>query len=170
MDGAIRIIITGGTFDKQYDEVRGELTFRTTHLPRILETMRLTVPVELEINQLIDSLEMDDERRQRVGEACARASERRIIVTHGTDTMTETARVIRSLALDKTVVLTGAMVPYAFTGSDALFNLGGAFAAVQTLPSGVWVVMNGRVFASDRVVKDRSRGVFEAMGEVGPGH
>jgi L-asparaginase len=157
----IRIIITGGTFDKQYDEIRGELTFRTTHLPQILERVRVTVPVELEIERLIDSLEMDDSVRGELVSSCAEAKERQIIVTHGTDTLTETARLIAEARLDKTIVLTGAMVPFAFTGSDAEFNLGCAVAAVQILDPGVYVAMNGRIFREGTVEKNRERGVFE---------
>jgi L-asparaginase len=159
----IRIIITGGTFDKHYDEIRGELTFRTTHLPQILQRVRVTVPVELEIRHLIDSLDMDDEVREELATACAEAAESRIVITHGTDTMVETARMISARRLAKTVVLTGAMIPYAFSGSDAEFNLGCAFAAVQTLPHGVYVAMNGRLFPADSVWKNREIGQFQAV-------
>jgi len=158
--GAIRILITGGTFDKDYDPLSQTLTFRNTHLPQILKDVRLTVPVELEINQLTDSLSMDERQRQRVVDACAAAPEQHIIVTHGTDTMTVTADRLLQAKLDKTIVLTGAMVPYSISGSDALFNLGAAFIAAQAEPAGVYVVMNGRVFPADRVRKDGGRGVF----------
>lgn len=157
----IRIIVTGGTFDKHYDEIRGELTFKETHLPEILKLVRATVPVEVELNQMIDSLYMQDVNRQGVLEACRRASEDRIIVTHGTDTMVDTARLLGSAELPKTVVLTGAMVPYRVQGSDALFNFGTAFSAVQLLPPGVYIAMSGRVFPWDRVRKNREKGVFE---------
>lgn len=161
MSETIRIIITGGTFDKDYDPLSGRLTFGDTHLQRILGDVRLTVPVELEINQLTDSLEMSEVQRAGVAEACARAPEGRIIITHGTDTMAKTARLLHARALPKTIVLTGAMVPYAVTGSDAVFNLGTAVAAVQLLAPGVYVVMNGRVFPADRVRKNTDDGVFE---------
>ncbi len=164
MNDPIRIIITGGTFDKDYDPLSGKLTFRNTHLEQILKDVRLTVPVELETNQLIDSMEMSEEQRERVVEACARAPEQRIIVTHGTDTMTETARRLHERGLDKTIVLTGAMVPYSVSGSDAVFNLGTAMSAVQLLGRGVYVVMNGRAFPADKVRKDAGRGVFEPTG------
>jgi L-asparaginase len=157
----VRIIVTGGTFDKAYDAIRGELTFTESHLPEILKLARVTVPVAIEQNQLIDSLQMQDENRLSVLAACERAIEERIVITHGTDTMAETARLIGPAALPKTVVLTGAMVPYQVQGSDALFNFGTAFAAVQLLPAGVYIAMNGRVFAWDGVRKDRSRGLFE---------
>jgi len=158
---AIRLIITGGTFDKHYDEIRGELTFKDTHLPEILKQVRITIPVEIEINQLIDSLQMQNENRLRVLEACRRASEPRIVVTHGTDTMAETARVLGEAALGKTIVLTGAMVPFKIDGSDALFNLGTAFAAVQFVSPGVWIAMNGRIFAWNHVRKNKAKGLFE---------
>jgi len=158
---AIRIIITGGTFDKQYDELRGELTFKQTHLPEILKDARCTVPIELEINQLIDSLDMQEKNRLRILESCRQSPEDRIVITHGTDTMTKTAELIGNAGLDKTIVLTGAMIPYAVSGSDAVFNLGYATAAVQLLPNGVYIAMNGRTFAWNDVHKNRELGVFE---------
>lgn len=159
----IRVIVTGGTFDKAYDEIKGELTFKESHLPEILKLTRVTVPVEIELNQLIDSLQMQDANRHSVLTACELASEERIVITHGTDTMAETAKLLGPAKLAKTIVLTGAMVPYQVQGSDALFNFGTAFAAVQLLPRGVYIVMNGRVFSWDKVRKDRSRGVFEEV-------
>lgn len=158
---AIRIIITGGTFDKHYDELKGVLAFKDSHLPDIIRQVRVTVPVELEINQLVDSLDMGDEHRRSVLEACGRAPEEHIVITHGTDRMAETARLLGPADLPKTIVLTGAMVPYSVAGSDALFNLGCAVQAVQLLPRGVWVVMNGRAFRWDRVRKNFEKGVFE---------
>jgi L-asparaginase len=158
---SIRIIITGGTFDKHYDEIHGALTFKDSHLPEILKIVRCTVPIELELNQLIDSLDMHASNRERVLESCRRAAEEQIVVTHGTDTMVETAAVLGAARLSKTVVLTGAMVPYIFNNSDAVFNLGCALTAVQQLPVGVYVAMNGRVFNWDRVRKNREQGVFE---------
>ena len=157
---AIRLIVTGGTFDKQYDEVQGRLTFKHTHLPEILERVRCTVEVRMELNQLIDSLKMRQANIVLMLEACKKAQERRIVITHGTDTMTETARVLGEAGLDKVIVLTGAMIPYAFKNSDALFNLGGSLVAVQLLSPGVYIVLNGQVFAWDNVIKDRERGVF----------
>jgi L-asparaginase len=157
----IRVIVTGGTFDKHYDELRGELTFKDSHLPEILKSTRVTVPVHIELNQLIDSLQMQDENRRSVLEACRRAVEERILVTHGTDTMAETASLLGPAELGKVIVLTGAMVPYKIQGSDALFNFGTAFAAVQLLPFGVYIAMNGRVFPWDAVRKNRELGVFE---------
>jgi L-asparaginase len=157
----IRVIVTGGTFDKYYDEIRGEMAFKDTNLPEILSLVRVEVPVEIETNQLIDSLHMQDVNRSSVAEACSRSPEELIIVTHGTDTMVDTARVIGAAKLKKTIVLTGAMVPFRVQGSDALFNFGSAFSAVQILPHGVWIAMSGRIFAWDAVRKNRERGRFE---------
>jgi L-asparaginase len=156
----IRIIITGGTFDKHYDEIRGSLTFKDTHLPEILKIARCTVPLEVELNQLIDSLDMHAANRQKVLESCRGAPEEHIVITHGTDTMVETAGVLGAAGLDKTIVLTGAMVPYVFNNSDAVFNLGCAVTAVQILPHGVFIAMNGRVFPWDDVRKNKEQGVF----------
>lgn len=161
----IRLIITGGTFDKHYDELHGELTFKDTHLPEILEASRCTVPIEVEINQLIDSLEMQGTDRQRILESCRRSSQKRICITHGTDTMCETGQVLGQDNLDKTVVLTGAMIPYAVSRSDAVFNFGCSITAAQLLPSGVYIVMNGRIFNWDNVRKNRQTGVFEQLRE-----
>jgi L-asparaginase len=162
---AIRVIITGGTFDKHYDAVKGSLGFKETHLPEILKFTRCTVPIELELNQLIDSLEMHKQNRLQVLEACRRAPEDRIVVTHGTDTMVETAEVLGRAALPKTIVLTGAMVPYMVTNSDAVFNFGCAVTAVQLCAPGVWIAMNGQVFRWDAVRKNRDLGVFEPKEE-----
>lgn len=161
MKRTIRIVITGGTFDKHYDEIKGILTFKDSHLPEILKYVRCTLPLELELNQLIDSLEMHLSNRIRILESCRRAPEDRLVITHGTDTMIQTARVLGEAGLRKTIVLTGAMVPYAVAGSDALFNLGCAIAAVQLLEPGVYLAMNGRVFDWDNVRKNGEAGVFE---------
>jgi len=163
---SIRIIITGGTFDKHYDEIRGSLTFKDSHLPEILKFVRCSVPIELELNQLIDSLDMHTSNRLRVLESCRGAKEERIVITHGTDTMVETAAVLGEAQLPKTIVLTGAMVPYIFSNSDAVFNLGCAITAVQVLPQGVYIAMNGRIFGWDKVRKNKELGVFEAKDDV----
>ena len=160
----MRILVTGGTFDKQYDAIKGELTFKDSHLPAILEQARVKAPVAIEVVQLIDSLHMTEEHRERILAACRAAPERSIVVVHGTDTMVRTAEVVGAAALDKAIVFTGAMIPYAVQGSDALFNLGFASAAAQTLPAGVYVAMNGRVFDWKDVEKDRQGGVFTAKG------
>ena len=158
---SVRIIVTGGTFDKHYDAIKGELTFKHSHLPAILAQARVTVPIALEINQLIDSLEMLDEHRASVLAACSAASENCIVVIHGTDTMVQTATVIGNAGLKKTIVFTGAMIPYSVQGSDALFNLGFALAAAQSLAANTYVAMNGRVFDWREVQKNRADGVFE---------
>ena len=160
----IRILVTGGTFDKEYDELNGTLFFKDTHVPEMLRLGRSRVDVGVDTLMMMDSLEMTDADRRRVVEACRSAQEARIVVTHGTDTMVDTARAIATAAdaglATKTIVLTGAMVPYAFGSSDGLFNLGSALSFVQVLPAGVFIAMNGRVFAWDGVVKDRAAGVF----------
>ena len=156
----LRIIVTGGTFDKHYDEIRGELTFKDSHLPAILKQARVTAPIVLEINQLIDSLHMQEVNRQHILASCQAAPEAHIVVVHGTDTMTLTAAVLGAAGLDKTIVLTGAMIPYAVMGSDSLFNLGFACAAAQLLAPGVYIAMNGQAIAWNHVRKDVAAGVF----------
>ena len=160
---AARVIVTGGTFDKRYDAIKGELTFKETHLPAILEQARVTLPLALDIRLLIDSLQMTDAHRQDVLEACRASPERAIVVVHGTDTMAETARVVGAAGLDRTVVFTGAMIPYSVQGSDAPFNLGFALAMAVALDAGAYVAMNARVFAWDNVTKDRTEGQFKAV-------
>ena len=164
---SIRIVVTGGTFDKKYDEIEGVLTFKETQLPKILQQVRVTVPIACETSQLIDSLHMTADDRLRILSACQKAPETNIIVTHGTDTMVQTARVLGEAQLDKTIVLTGAMIPYSVFSSDALFNLGCSVGAVQLLSMGVYIVMNGRIFTWDNVQKDRRQGVFETSHPAG---
>ena len=159
----IRIIVTGGTFDKQYDELTGRLFFRDTHVPEMLRLGRSRLDVTVETAMMIDSLDLDAAGRQAVVDRCAAAAERAILVTHGTDTMVETARALAAAGLEeKTIVLTGAMVPYAFGSSDGLFNLGSALSFVQVLPPGVYLAMNGRHFAWDAVRKNTASGFFES--------
>jgi L-asparaginase len=158
----IRILVTGGTFDKQYDELTGKLFFRATHVEEMLRLGRARLDLAVETVMMIDSLDMGDAGRAAIVARCREAPERAIVVTHGTDTMVDTARALAAAALDKTVVLTGAMVPYAFGSSDGLFNLGSAVSFVQVLPPGVYVAMNGRHFRWDGVRKNRDTGVFEA--------
>ena len=160
-DAPTRIIVTGGTFDKQYDAIMGALTFKETHLPAILAQARVTIPVAIEINQLIDSLHMTDTHRESVLAACRAAPEPSIVVIHGTDTMAQTAEVVGRAALGKTVVFTGAMIPHSVQGSDALFNLGFAVGIARTLPPDAYIAMNARVFPWNNVRKDKSAGVFE---------
>jgi L-asparaginase len=160
---SIRIFITGGTFDKEYNELNGQLFFKDSHLPEMLELGRNLVNVELRTLMMVDSLEMTDDDRALIAEHCSKSPEDRIIITHGTDTMTTTARVIAGRVKEKTIVLTGAMVPYKFGSSDGLFNLGSALAFVQTLPHGVYVVMNGRYFNANNVRKNKETGEFEEL-------
>jgi L-asparaginase len=158
----IRIIATGGTFDKLYDEIRGQLVFQDTHVGDMLRLGKCHLPVAIETLMMIDSLDMTDADRTRILERCAAVPETRIVVTHGTDTMEHTAAVLGRGLTGKTVVLTGAMVPYHFGSSDGMFNLGTALAFAQTLPAGVYVAMNGRCFDWRSVHKNRDLGVFEA--------
>jgi L-asparaginase len=160
---SLRIIATGGTFDKHYDELTGTLGFADSHLPAALARTRMTIAVELEQLPLLDSLDMRDGDRQRVLASCRACAEQAIVIIHGTDTMRETAGVLGPAALGKTIVLTGAMIPYEIANSDALFNLGFASGVAQVLPPGVYVAMNGQVFAWDKVTKNRAAGVFEPL-------
>ena len=157
----VRVLATGGTFDKEYNELDGRLYFRETHLPEMLRLGRCRVAVVVETLMMIDSLDMTTADRRRILSACRTARERRLVVTHGTDTMVETARVLGREDWDKTIVLTGAMVPYKFGSSDGLFNLGSALSFAQCLPPGVYVAMNGRAFPWDSVRKNRAKGAFE---------
>lgn len=161
----IRILVTGGTFDKEYDEIRGELHFQNTHLPAMLEHARCRVEVRVRTVMMVDSLEMTESDRDAILSQCKRAPEEKIVVTHGTDTMAQTAAFLAHglEGTGKTVVLTGAMIPWAFGSSDGLFNLGSALSFVQVLPAGVYIAMNGRYFPWDNVRKNRDRGVFEAI-------
>jgi L-asparaginase len=160
----IRILVTGGTFDKEYDEVRGRLFFKDTHVQEMLDKGRSRVPVSIRTLMMIDSLEMTDADRALVVEQCRQSEVDRIVVTHGTDTMVETGRAIAAAGLaGKTVVLTGAMIPYAFGSSDGLFNLGSALSFAQVLPPGVYVVMNGQCFPWDQVRKNRDTATFERV-------
>ncbi|MBD8725363.1 asparaginase [Oxalobacteraceae sp. CFBP 13708] len=159
----LRLIATGGTFDKHYNELNGVLGFAESHLPEVIKRSRMTVPVALDVLPLLDSLEMGDADRERVLTTCRAASEKAIVIVHGTDTMRETAAVLGAAGLDQTIVLTGAMIPYAIANSDALFNLGFACGVAQVLPAGVYVAMNGQVFTWDNVTKNRSAGVFQGL-------
>jgi L-asparaginase len=157
----IRILVTGGTFDKEYDELSGALYFKETHVGEMLRLGRSDLEIEVQTLMLIDSLEMTDEHRQKLIQSVRSASESRILITHGTDTLEKTARALSEAQIPgKTIVLTGAMVPYKFGSSDGMFNLGSALAFVQALPPGVYAAMNGRALPGDRVFKDKSSGKF----------
>jgi L-asparaginase len=160
----IRILVTGGTFDKEYDELSGCLFFKDTHLPEMLRRGRCMLDLQLETVMMIDSLDLDDAGRERIVDRARKANENAIVISHGTDTMVDTARALaRAQIAEKTIVLTGAMVPYAFGSSDGLFNLGSALSFVQVLPPGVYVAMNGQHFRWDTVRKNRSTGCFERL-------
>lgn len=159
----IRIFVTGGTFDKEYNELTGQLFFKDSHLPEMLELGRCLVAVDIRTLMMIDSLEMTDLDRELIALHCEEAEEKHIIITHGTDTMAKTAQVLAHKIKNKTVVLTGAMIPYKFGSSDGLFNLGSAMAFVQTLPPGVYIAMNGRYFNAGNVRKNKESGVFEEL-------
>ena len=159
----IRIFITGGTFDKEYNEITGQLYFNDTHMNDLLEMGRSKVPVQIRTLMMVDSLEMTDEDRDLIAYQCLQCDENKIVITHGTDTMAHTAKVLAEKIKDKTIILTGAMIPIKFGSSDGLFNLGSALAFSQTLPPGVYVAMNGRYFNWDNVRKNKQTGMFEEL-------
>jgi L-asparaginase len=160
----IRILVTGGTFDKKYDELTGRLFFRDTHLPEMLRLGRCRLDVTIETVAMIDSLDLDDAGRAAIVARARESAETAIVVTHGTDTMVKTARALADANIaSKTIVLTGAMVPYAFGSSDGLFNLGSALSFVQVLPAGVYVAMNGQHFVWNAVAKNLATGCFEPI-------
>ena len=160
---SIRILVTGGTFDKEYNERTGQLYFKDTHLAEMLQRGRSRVAVSIRTVMMVDSLEMTEADRALIVQNCAQAEEDRIVITHGTDTMTDTAAAVARAVSDKTVVVTGAMIPWAFGSSDGLFNLGSALSFAQVLPAGVYIAMNGKCFPWDRVRKNRERGEFEEI-------
>jgi len=159
----IRLLATGGTFDKEYNELDGTLFFKDTHVREMLGLGRCRLDLEVRTLMMIDSLEMTDPHRERILESCREPGGERIVITHGTDTMADTARFLGERVHDRTIVLTGAMVPYTFGSSDGLFNLGSALAFAQTLPPGVYVAMNGRSFVWNNVRKNRTSGAFEEL-------
>jgi L-asparaginase len=159
----IKIFVTGGTFDKEYNELNGQLFFKNTHLPEMLTLARSRTNIDISTLMMVDSLEMTEDDRHSIANSCNQTHQDRILITHGTDTMVETAKVLAKEINDKTIVLTGAMVPYKFGSSDGLFNLGSALAFVQTLPVGVYIVMNGRYFKWDNVRKNKQKGEFEEI-------
>lgn len=160
---AVRIFVTGGTFDKEYNELNGQLFFKDTHIQEILKLGRCKVDMSIRTLMLVDSLEMTDTDRNIIVENCKNTEEERIVVTHGTDTMTVTAKVLAENIRDKTIVITGAMIPYKFGSSDGLFNLGSALAFAQTLPHGIYIAMNGKYFNWNNVRKNRQTGFFEEI-------
>jgi L-asparaginase len=165
----IRFLVTGGTFDKEYNELTGALYFKDTHVREMLRLGRCNLELEIRTLMMIDSTEMSDDDREVILKSCAGPTRDRIVISHGTDTMAQTARYLGQRVKNKTIVLTGAMVPYTFGSSDGLFNLGSALAFAQTLPAGVYVVMNGRCFDWHNVRKDKATGRFQESGEHGAG-
>jgi len=161
----IKIFATGGTFDKEYNELTGELMFQKTHVPQMLGYGRSLLHTQVETLMMVDSLDMTEEQRTFLAEKCRNANESHILITHGTDSMPETAKVLAEQVKDKTIVLTGAMIPYKFVSSDGLFNLGSALAFVQSLPHGVYIAMNGQYFTWDNVQKNKALGLFEKREE-----
>lgn len=160
---AVRIFITGGTFDKEYNELTGQLFFKDTHMSDLLSLGRCNVDVTIETLMMVDSLEMTDQDRAKIVSHCNNCPEKQIVITHGTDTMAQTAAILAAKVPDKTIVLTGAMIPIKFGSSDGLFNVGSALAFAQTLPAGVYIAMNGRWFAANRVRKNKETGTFEEI-------
>jgi L-asparaginase len=159
----IRVFVTGGTFDKEYNELDGKLFFKDTHLNEMLILGRCKLKVDVRTLMMVDSLDLTDQDRQIILDHCLKAKEDKVVITHGTDTMDVTAKVLGATIKDKTVVLTGAMIPYKFGSSDGLFNLGSALAFVQTLPHGVYIAMNGKYFRWDNVRKNKRTGTFEEL-------
>lgn len=160
---AIRILVTGGTFDKEYDMINGKLDFEETHVPEMLQLGRCMVDTEVRTLMMVDSLEMTDTDREVILHNCIKSAEEKILITHGTDTMAETAVFLAKANIEKTIVITGAMIPYKFGSSDGFFNLGAALAFLQTLPNGVYVAMNGRYYNWDNVRKNKKTGFFETI-------
>ena len=163
MNETIRLFVTGGTFDKEYNERNGTLSFKDTHLRDRLKLGRCLLNVEIRTLMMIDSLEMTPEDRELILTHCRKSPVTHIVITHGTDTMVATAQYLASHLSGKTVVLTGAMIPIVFGSSDGLFNMGAALAYVQTLPAGVYVAMNGQYFKHDNVRKNKALGLFETL-------
>lgn len=161
----IQVFVTGGTFDKEYNYLTGELFFKDTHLKEMFERGRCTLDIDIKTLMMMDSLQMTPEDVGIIAHNCAKSPHTQIVITHGTDRMVETASALAALALpDKTIVITGAMIPYAFgVSSDGFFNLGSALAFVQAMPPGVYIVMNGRCFPWNQVRKNRQTGNFEAI-------
>ncbi len=160
----IQILITGGTFDKSYNHISGDLFFDKTHVPEMLKRSKCRLKIEVKTLLMIDSLEMTENDIKKIIEECKLAKSSRIVITHGTDTMVNTAKKIAERIKNKTIVITGAMIPYAFgSSSDGFFNLGSALSFVQTLDSGVYVAMNGQYFLFDNVKKNKEKGFFEKI-------
>ena len=161
MKSKTKIFITGGTFDKEYNELTGELYFKRSHMYELLELGRCRLDVDIETLMMVDSIEMSKTERNYIIQKCIKEPINKIIITHGTDTMVKTARILANAVNDKTIVLTGAMIPVRFGSSDGLFNMGSALSFVQALPSGVYIAMNGQIFNQENVRKNKKLGIFE---------
>ena len=159
----IKIFATGGTFDKEFNEINGELFFKETNLYELLELGRSQLDVKIETLMMIDSLKMSKDDRDYIINKCKNEKTDRIIIPHGTDTMVETAKLLAEKITDKTIIFTGAMIPIKFGSSDGLFNLGSALSFVQTLEPGIYITMNGRYFTWDNVRKNKKLGIFERI-------
>ena len=158
----IQILITGGTFDKSYNHISGDLFFEKTHIPEMLKRSKCRLNVDIKTLMMIDSLEMTKKDIEKIIDECKKTKSSRIVITHGTDTMVNTAKKIAEKIKNKTIVLTGAMIPYAFgSSSDGFFNLGSALSFVQTLKNGVYIAINGQYFDYDKVEKNKLKGYFE---------
>lgn len=163
MENKIKVFITGGTFDKEYNELNGSLYFKETHLFEMLDLGRSRLNLSIDTLMMKDSLDFEEADRATIADACSKCQEDKIVITHGTDTMTITASYLAKHCPNKTIVLTGAMVPYKFGSSDGLFNLGSALAFVQVLPKGVYIAMNGKIFEANKVQKNTDKGEFEII-------
>ncbi|MBL7013474.1 MAG: asparaginase [Candidatus Marinimicrobia bacterium] len=161
---AIQILLTGGTFDKEYNELTGKLFFKDSHLPEMLSLGRSRLNIQVDTLMMIDSLDMSERDRETVAQYCESSNFNQIVITHGTDTLVRTAGVIANCVSNKTIVITGAMIPYKFGSSDGMFNLGSALAFAQTLEPGVYIAMNGRYFSHDNCRKNKETGEFEELG------
>ncbi len=159
---AVRVLVTGGTFDKEYNELEGTLFFRESHIHEMLSKGRCKIETQIRTLMLVDSLDMTSIDREIIISQCEKSKEESIVITHGTDTMVQTAKLLCKIQ-NKTIVLTGAMIPYRFGSSDGMFNLGCAIACAQTLPNGVYICMNGKIFPHDNVFKNKVNGIFEKI-------
>ncbi len=163
MSLSIQVFVTGGTFDKEYNELNGNLYFKETHLHEMLSLGRSKLDLSIDALMMKDSLDFVEADRALIASACNTSTADRILITHGTDTMTITALYLQKTCPNKTIVLTGAMIPYKFGSSDGLFNLGSALAFTQVLPAGVYIAMNGKYFEADKVRKNTEKGEFESI-------
>ncbi len=166
MQEKIKIFITGGTFDKEYNELTGELYFKNSHMYELLELGRCRLDIDIETLMMVDSIEMSKTERNYIIQKCIEEPIKQIIITHGTDTMVKTARILAEADIEKTIVLSGAMIPVRFGSSDGLFNMGSALSFVQALPSGVYIAMNGQIFDHKNVKKNKKMGIFEELESI----